>query len=161
MSCPPTQRLFEPTPTERTKARVAPSPDVCATTVNFSATAKREKNSRGVPSCIVPATTLASCAHADQAIRGQISSLSCRARHHSDWMSPCIQKDQRQEKRTYLSCPPPLLLSEPSRTSEQRPKQRPRPSCPSPQWLGETTNTERKEARAAPSAIVPAKTVVG
>jgi hypothetical protein len=57
LSCPPPQWLVDRTLTEETEARAAPS-------------------------SVVPATTVADCAHADRANRGQSSALTCRARHH-------------------------------------------------------------------------------
>jgi hypothetical protein len=109
LSCPPTQWLAEPRPTRRTEAIAAPSP-------------------------FVPANTVAELVHADQANRGQSSTLTCRARHLSGCLSPC-------------------------RPSEQRPDKRPLLTCPSPQWLFGPTLTKRIEARTEPSPVVLATIV--
>jgi hypothetical protein len=58
MSFPPPQCLAETTPTERTEAREAPSPDM-------------------------PAITVADSAHAEQANRAKSSAINFRARHYS------------------------------------------------------------------------------
>jgi hypothetical protein len=91
LSCPERQWLAEPTSTQRTEARAATSP-------------------------VVPATIVASCTYADQANRSQSSALTCRARHHSCWLSPCRLSKQRPELRPHLSWPPTQCLAEPTPT---------------------------------------------
>jgi hypothetical protein len=79
LSCLRPQWLVETTPIKRTEARSAPSP-------------------------VVPATTVAGCAHADQAKRGQNSALTSRTRQHSGWRSPRPPSVQKPELCTLLSC---------------------------------------------------------
>jgi hypothetical protein len=93
-----------------------------------------------------------------RANRGQGSALSCRAHHHSSWLSPLLPREQMSDLRTHLSCPPQQWLDgpttpsvrghncdlncrsthnsgllNPSRPSEQRPEQRTHLSRPPPQ----------------------------
>jgi hypothetical protein len=161
ISCPPTQWLAKRAPKNRSEARGTPSP-------------------------VVPASTVAGSAQADQANRGQRSAHTCRARHPSGCLSPRRTSKQRPEQCHYQSCPTPQRLKEPTptsnrvhisaltcrarlhsaflkqrRTSGQRPEQRPHPSCSPPQWLSEHTPTKRTQARATPSTAVPATTVPG
>jgi hypothetical protein len=82
LSFQPPQWLAEPTPSKQTVTREGPSP-------------------------VVPSTTGAGCTHSDRANRSQTSTLTCRARHHSCWLSPRQSSEQRPDQRPHLSCPPP------------------------------------------------------
>jgi hypothetical protein len=79
LSCPPPQWLAKLTPTERTEARAAPS-------------------------ILVPAIIVTGRAHSERKNRGQRSDLTCRAQHHSDWVSPRRPSEEWPEQRTHLSC---------------------------------------------------------
>jgi hypothetical protein len=133
-SCQPPQGLAQPRPTKQTVAIAALSPAVHATTV-------------------------VGWAHADQANRGQSSSLACRARNHSVCLSPRRTIEQRPQQSPQLSCMPPQCLLKPTPTERTEPKAAPTPVVPPPQGLAEPTPTERTEARAAPSSVVSATTV--
>ena len=141
-SCPPIQWLAEPTSTDLTEARIAPSP-------------------------FVPAATLAGWAHDDQANRGQRRALRCRVRQHSGWLSPRRPSEQRPAPRPDLSGPQTQCLRyadrgnrgqfsavsccvrnecgslSPCRPREQWLEQCPHLSCPPPQWLAEPTLTKQ------------------
>jgi hypothetical protein len=97
MSCPPLQWLAEPTPTERTEAKAAPSP-------------------------VVTANIEVGCAHADRANRGQSSALTWRPRHPSGWLGPRRPSVQRPEQRPHLSSPQPQWLAglTPTKRTEAR-----------------------------------------
>ena len=99
-------------------------------------TATERTEDISAPSNIVPVKIVAGCTHADHASSSHCSTLICRARDHSGWLS------QR----------PP---------SGQWPDQRPKFSCPPPQWLAEPTQNERTVARAASTRVVSATTVAG
>jgi hypothetical protein len=109
LTCPPPQWLVDPTPIELTDARAAPSQ-------------------------VDPTSTVACWAHADQEDKSQKSSLACRFRHHSGWMSPSPKSEQSSEKRPHLTCLPP-------------------------EWLTDTRLKKGAEARTAPSPTVSATTV--
>jgi hypothetical protein len=66
----PATKVAEHTPTERTEGSEAKSP-------------------------VVLATSVAGCAHDDQANRGHNSTLTCHARHDSGWLCPRRPSEQR------------------------------------------------------------------
>ena len=87
LSCPTPRWLGEPSKTERTDARDAPSP-------------------------VVPANSVAGCSNAVRANRGQSNAINCRARHNSGSLRPRRPSEQRPEQRHQHSCPPQLWRSE-------------------------------------------------
>jgi hypothetical protein len=109
LSCSPPQSLAEPKPNNRT-------------------------DDGTTPSHVVPATTVASRAQADEANSGQISALTIRACHHRGRLSPSRKTQQMPEPRSHMRCPPP-------------------------QWFAVPTPTKRTEATEAPSYEVHANTV--
>ena len=134
--CPPPESLTETTPTKNTKARTAPSR-------------------------VVLATTVAGWAHAEQENRGHVCATTCRASHHSGRQNTLRPSEQRPEKRTHLSSPPPQCLGVPTPTKRSEDRAAPHLSCPPPQWLAKPTPTEQREAKTTTSLVVPAKSVAG
>ena len=134
LSCPPPQWLAKPKSTERTEAR-APT------------------------SSVVPATTVAGRAQAYQAIRGQSSALTCRARHHRGCLRP--RRPTNIGHRIAFTCRAHHHSGwlSPRLPSVLTPEQRPMLSCPPTKWLGEPTTTLRTEATATPSIVAPATTM--
>ena len=81
MSWRPGQWLARPTPTKATDDRAAPSP-------------------------IMPATTVASWAHAVRGNRRHSSAPTSRARHDCGWLCKCRPREQRPEQRPHVSWGP-------------------------------------------------------
>jgi hypothetical protein len=133
---PSPQLLAEPTSTEGTEARAAASG-------------------------LLPATTMAACAHDDRQNGGQCSYFTFRAHQQRSSLCPRRPSEQRPERRPHQSCPPPPWLAEPMPTKRTDAWQRPRLSGPPPHWQAEPTPIEGTEVRAAPSSVVPATTVAG
>jgi hypothetical protein len=125
LSCPPPQSLAWPTPSEKKSQRCAlkfrarhdsgwlsphrgsdQRPEKCphlsyplAQWVAWPTPTNRTE-ARVAPSTFEPATTV------EQANRGERNALTCRARHHSGWLSPRPSNEHRPEQRPHLSCPP-------------------------------------------------------
>jgi hypothetical protein len=155
----PPQWLAEPTPTERTEARAAPSR-------------------------VVPDTTVAGLAHADRANRDHSNDLTFRAGLHIRRRSPRRPSEHRPQQRPHLSCPPRYWLAESMPTERTVARAAFSPGVPATtvagwayadqanrgqssaltfraryQWLAGTMLTKRTEARPAPSRVVLATTV--
>jgi hypothetical protein len=128
LSSPPPQWLAEPTSTEGTEARAAPS-------------------------TVVPATTVPDWYRADQATRGQTCALTCLAGHHSGRLTSRRRIEDRPDERPHTSCKPPWWLAGPTPTKQTVVKVAPSTVVPSPQGLAEPTPSERTEAREAPSHV--------
>ena len=79
LTFPQTQWLPEPSPNEITEERAASSP-------------------------VVSASTVAGLVLFHQKKRGQSSALKFRVRHHSGWLIPRRQSDQRPKQCPHLSC---------------------------------------------------------
>jgi hypothetical protein len=60
----------------------------------------------------------------------QSIAINCRTRHHNAWLSPRLPSVQWPDQRPHLSCPLPQSLAEPTPTIQLRPEQRPSQSCP-------------------------------
>jgi hypothetical protein len=135
-SCTPSQWLAEPSQSELTEARESPSP-------------------------VVSAYTVSGLAHAVRATRGHSSAFTCRALHHSDWLSPRRTNVQRPEQRPHLSGPTIQWLAGPTPTKRTEAKTASSPVMPPLQGIGEPTPTERTVATAASSPVVPATTGAG
>jgi hypothetical protein len=148
LSCPPTQRLAESTPTDGADARAAPSLDGPATTVAVSdqqhsswLIPHRQSDQRPEQRPCRARHQGRWLSHAYKANTVQIRAIIWRPRHPSCWLSLRLPIEQRPEQRPQLLCPQPSGWLSPHRPGEQRPEQRPHLSCPPPQLLAEPTRT--------------------
>jgi hypothetical protein len=119
MLCQQPQWLSEPTTTERSGDRAAPSTDLPSNTVAVWAQAVKANKGQSSASLDIPDTIVAGRYPANQQNPGLSSALTFRARHHSGWLNLRRTSEQMGEHCPHVSFRPPQWLAEPTPTKRR------------------------------------------